>query len=180
MSSSRSSSRSRLNNKPASPAVAAARAPWIDDGIDYGPASAAVRELALWALAVAERDVEDWPAARKRVRNTRRFVLARLDGKDRRLPIEDVLFTASLLARIFDDDLGLDLADALAIFDSLELPTESLPAPTPRSPSHARGARPIASAPQRPMHVAPPLLRFCDECGYVHEPGLHVGYRNAA
>jgi hypothetical protein len=26
----------------------------------------------------------------------------------------------------------------------------------------------------------PPPLRFCDECGYVHEPGDHVGHRNAA
>ncbi len=180
MSSSRSSSRSRRNNKPARAAVAAARAPWIDDGIDYGPASAAARELALWALGIAERDVEDWPAARKRVRNTRRFVLARLDGKDRCLPLEDVLFTASVLARIFDADLGLELVDALAIFASLELPMESLATPVPRSAPLTRNVRPISSAPQRPTHVAPAPLRFCDECGYVHEPGLHVGYRNAA
>jgi hypothetical protein len=157
-------------------ATTAVQPPWLDDGIDYGPANTAARDLATWALALAERDVADWPAARKRVRNTRKFVLARLAGKDRRMPTEDVLFTASLLARIFDDDLGLGLADSLSIFDTLDLPTDIIPIPPPRPTSPAARACP---APSRVAHVPPPL-RLCDDCGYVHEPGLHVGYRNAA
>lgn len=172
-------SRSRRSSKKKTPAiVAAAQPPWIDEGIDYGPANAAARDLATWALTLAERDVEDWPAARKRVRNARRFVLARLAGKDRRMPMEDVIFTASLLARIFDEDLDLGLADSLSIFDTLDLPTDIIPVPPPRPKSPAAGARPAARG-LRIAHI-PPQLRLCDECGYVHEPGLHIGYRNAA
>jgi hypothetical protein len=169
MSSSRSQSRNSRSTKKAR--AAAPQPPWIDDDIDYGPANAAVLDLATWALDIAERDVADSPADRRRVRNTRRYVLARLDGKHtRRLPVEDVIFTASLLARIFDDDLGLDLSDAFTIFDTLDLPTELVPVPRPM--------RPTARAPRPHVH-APPPLRLCDECGYVHEPGLHAG-RNAA
>lgn len=174
MSASRSSRSARSSKKAT--ATTAMQPPWLDDGIDYGPANTAARDLATWALALAERDVADWPAARKRVRNTRRFVLARLAGKDRRMPTEDVLFTASLLARIFDDDLGLGLADSLSIFDSLDLPTDIVPIPPPRPTTPAARPRP---APSRVAHVPPPL-RLCDDCGYVHEPGMHVGYRNAA
>jgi hypothetical protein len=174
MSASRSSRSPRSSKKTA--ATTAVQPPWLDDGIDYGPANTAARDLATWALDLAERDVADWPAARKRVRNTRRFVLARLAGKDRRMPTEDVLFTASLLARIFDDDLGLGLADSLSIFDTLDLPTDIIPMPPPRPTTPAVRACP---APSRVAHVPPPL-RLCDDCGYVHEPGLHVGYRNAA
>lgn len=170
-----SASRSSRSPRPSKKATStAAQPPWLDDdGIDYGPANTAARDLATWALALAERDVADWPAARKRVRNTRRFVLSRLAGKERRMPTEDVLFTASLLARIFDDDLGLGLADSLSIFDTLDLPTDIIPVPPPRPTTPASRSRP---APSR----VPPPLRLCDDCGYVHEPGLHIGYRNAA
>ncbi len=172
------SSRSAGSSKKPRAATAVAPPPLIDDGIDYGPANTAARDLAMWALDLAEHDVEDWPAARKHVRNARRFVLARLGGKERRMPVEDVIFTASLLARIFDDDLGLGLADSLSIFDALDLPADIIPFP-PRPKSPAIGARPAARMPSRIAHIPPPL-RLCDECGYVHEPGLHVGYRNAA
>ena len=117
------------------------------------------------------------------MRNTRRFLLARIAGKDQRMPIEDVIFTASLLARIFDDDLGLGLTDAISIFDTLDLPADVIPvAPRPRPTTPATAAhrtRPEARLPH-PVVLVPPPLRFCDECGYVHEPGPHVGYRNAA
>ena len=179
MPASRSSSRSARSSKKV---AVAANPPWIDDGIDYGPANAAARDLATWALALAERDVEDWPEARKRVRNARRFVLARLAGKDRRMPVEDVVFTASLLARIFDDDLGLGLTDAISVFEALDLPADVIPvAPKsrPTRPTAAARPAPAARVPHR-IVLAPPLLRLCDECGYVHEPGVHVGYRNAA
>lgn len=163
---SRSDNRSK---KKAGSKLAAAKAPWIDGDIDYGPAVTAARDLATWALDLAERDVGDWPEARKRIRNTRRFVLARIAGKGRRMPVEDLIFTASLLARIFDDDLDLDVADAFEIFGALELPTDIVPV---RAPTRSK--------PMSPRSFVPPQLRLCDECGHVHEVGHHIGYRNAA
>jgi hypothetical protein len=158
-----------VSKKKVGSKLAAAKAPWIDGDIDYGPAVTAARDLATWALDLAERDVGDWPEARKRIRNTRRFVLARVAGKDRHMPVEDVIFTASLLARIFDDDLDLDVADAFEIFGALELPTDVVPV---RAPTRAQ--------PMSPRSFVPPPLRFCDECGHVHELAHHVRYRNAA
>jgi hypothetical protein len=157
------------SKKKAGSKLAAAKAPWIDGDIDYGPAVTAARDLATWALDLAERDVGDWPEARKRIRNTRRFVLARIAGKDRRMPVEDLIFTASLLARIFDDDLDLDVADAFEIFGALELPTDVVPV---RAPTRAQ--------PMSPRSFVPPQLRLCPECGHVHELDQHLGYRNAA
>ncbi len=167
--SARSATRSDRTKKKVGSALAAAKAPWIDDDIDYGPAATAARDLATWALDIAERDVGDWPEARKRIRNTRRFVLARIAGKERRMPMEDLIFTASLLARIFDDELDLDVADALEIFGALELPTDIVPM---RAPTRAQ--------PMSPRSTVPPPLRLCEECGHVHEVGDHYGYRNAA
>lgn len=169
MSASRSVTRSGRAKKKAGSALAAAKAPWIDGDIDYGPAAAAARDLATWALDLAERDVDDWPEARKRIRNARRFVLARLGGKDRRMPVEDVIFTASLLARIFDDELDLDVADAFEIFGALDLPTDVVPV---RAPTR--------SQPMSPPAFVPSSLRLCVECGHVHELGQHFGHRNAA
>ena len=189
MSASRSRSSSRPAHRPskkkAAPAIAAARAPWIKNGIDYGPARAAIGDLANWALELAERAVADWPAGRAHVRNARRFVEARIDDKHPRgASIDDVMFTARLLARIFDEDLGLGLSDALTIFDTLDLPLEVVPVSryAPRSlPSmlHALSRTPAPTAPASRAAV-PPLLRFCDDCGYVHEPGDHIRHRNAA
>ncbi len=167
--SARSVTRSGRAKKKAGSALAAAKAPWIDGDIDYGPAAAAARDLATWALDIAERDVGDWPEARKRVRNTRQFVMARIAGKDRRMPVEDVIFTASLLARIFDDELDLDVADAFEIFGALDLPTDVVPV---RAPTRTQ--------PMSPRAFVPPPLRLCEECGHVHELGFHRGYRNAA
>lgn len=169
MSASRSVSRSGRPKKKVGAALAASKAPWLDGDIDYGPAVVAARDLATWALDIAERDVDDWPEARKRVRNARRFVFARLDGKERRMPIEDVIFTASLLARIFDDDLDLDVADAFEVFGALDLPTDVVPV---RAPTRAQ--------PMSPRSFVPSPLRLCVECGHVHEIDNHIGYRNAA
>jgi hypothetical protein len=167
--SARSVTRPGRAKKKAGSALAAAKAPWIDGDIDYGPAAAAARDLATWALDIAERDVGDWPEARKRVRNTRQFVMARIAGKERRMPVEDVIFTASLLARIFDDELDLDIADAFEIFGALELPTDVVPV---RAPTRTQ--------PMSPRSFVPPALGLCTECGHVHELGQHIGYRNAA
>ena len=157
------------SKKMANSKLAAAKAPWIDGDIDYGPAVAAARDLATWALDLAERDVGDWPEARKRIRNTRRFVLARVAGKDRRMPVEDVIFTASLLARIFVDVLDLVVAVAFEIFGALELPTDVVPVRAPTRPQ-----------PMSPRTFAPTPLRLCVECGHVHEVDQYIGYRNAA
>ena len=179
MAGSRSPSRSARSSKK----KARSSERWLDDeeddDINYDRANEAVRNLATWALDIAERDAADSPEALRRVRNTRRFVLGRLDGRrERRTPIEDVVFTASLLARIFDDDLGLNLSDAFTIFDTLDLPTELIAVPPPRRPTSPIAHR-AARAPRSDAY-APPPLRLCDECGYVHEYGLHVGRRNAA
>jgi hypothetical protein len=184
--------------KKPSPAVAASRAPWIFDGIDYGPARAAVRDLANWALDIAEKNIDDWPAARLHIRKTRKFVEARMAGKrSSAASTEDILFTTELLVRIFDEDLGLGISEALTILDALELPSEAVPMPRyqKRASSIASFAPMLASlsssiAPTlrtltkfaKPtatrVQVAP--LRFCDACGYVHEVGEHVRHRNAA
>jgi len=177
---------SKKHKKP-SAAVAASRAPWIYDGIDYGPARAAVRDLANWALDIAERAVDDWPKAQVHVRNTRRFVSARIEGKSaRRVSIDDVWFTAELLARIFDEDLGLGLSEALTILETLELPIDPVPMPKPRRAPRMPMLVPLRAALQTLTNSATPTvrqvapLRFCDECGYVHEPADHVRHRNAA
>lgn len=189
--------RSSKKMKKASPAVTAARAPWVFDGIDYGPARAALRDLANWALDIAERAVDDWPSGRQHVRNTRKFVLARVEGKKpRHVATDDILFTAELLARIFDEDLDLGLSEALTILEMLELPVDAVAMhrPTPRMPAIASVVPMLASitpliAPAlhtlaNAMQAAPATpvapLRLCDECGYVHERGLHLGHRNAA
>lgn len=208
--------RARATKKPANPAVAAAGAPWVKDGIDYGPARAAFDELARWVLDLAEREVDGDRADTKRIRKVRR---AFGKGGTGHVPFNDAVFVAQILARVFDRDLGLALADQLEIFDQLDLDTDALPlwAPRPRpalsratlaptqrptAPSIERGPIPLVRirveatrpdglmAPTRPIqasttarmptHVAPPPLRFCDECGYVHEPGEHVFQRRNA
>jgi hypothetical protein len=177
--------RSRRSKKQAAPALTAAKAPWVDRRIDYGPATSAAREIASWALDLAERGAEDWPEARLRVRNARRWVLARIDGKQRHAPFADIVFTAQLLARIFDEDLGLDLADALSIFDRLDLPTDLVPVRIPRAPTPVKGKQstrvPSSTFDDDHAVFTPPPLRFCERCSVVHEPGDHLaGYRNAA
>ena len=87
--------------KKASAAVVAAGAPWVRDGIDYGPARAALSELAKWALDLADHAIEGWPEGHEHVRKTRRFVEARLAGElARGAATLFVMFTARLLARI--------------------------------------------------------------------------------
>jgi hypothetical protein len=188
--------RGRRRARKATPAVAAARPPWVRNGIDYGPATAAARELAVWAFDLAERDLEDWPIGQKRVHNTRRYVLAQLDGRRApRVSLADLMFTATLIARILDGDLQLGLADMLGVLETLELPTDDIVplATSRRAPSRTATAMnsdapivrfaspaPVASA---TVGFTPPRLRFCEDCCLVHEPGDHLGFgacRNAA
>ncbi len=163
--------------------------PWAEavDSIDFGPAVAAVADLAGWALDLAAVDVADWPEGTRRVRTCRRYVLRRLRGQDTRgVPFEDVLFTAGLLARIFESEIGLGTSEMVAVLDRIGLPTEVVPM-MPRAQPHARIPlrRPIAPHPPRAVYVTavpaaePEIVDDldvvpCDECG--HPPR----YRNAA
>jgi len=165
--------KSRRSSKKQSSVAAGSRAestahPWVIGDIDFGPAVAAVHDLAAWAFDLAARDVADWPEGRHRVRNARRFVLGRLCGKDvRRTPYEDVLFTAGLLARILESDLHLPLTHVVAALDHLGLPTEVVPV-VPRA--RRRNAAMYPSSPVSPLRPRPPIaqtpeLDVCDECG---------------
>ncbi len=113
--------------------------PWADvGGIDYGPAVAALGDLVAWAFDLAAADVADWPEGRRRVKTTRRYVHARLRGRHpRSVPSEDVLFTAGLLARIFEAEVGLGMSEMVAVLDRIGLPTEVVPL-MPRVQPHAR------------------------------------------
>ena len=144
--------------------------PWVIGDVDFGPAVAAVHDLAAWAFELAARDVDDWPEGRRRVRNARRFVLRRLRGKDvHHTPYEDVLFTTGLLARILEADLRLPITHVVAALDRLDLPTEVVPlvphlqrrvaAMYPSAPVSPLRPRPAAAA------VAPAPVDICDECG---------------
>ncbi|MBZ0231561.1 MAG: hypothetical protein K8M05_04365, partial [Deltaproteobacteria bacterium] len=89
--------------------------PWIENGIDYGPARVALDELASWAFDLAAESVADWPEAKQRVKNARRFVKGLIANRNVSCPEEDVAFAASLLVRIFDGDLGLGLGQVIEI-----------------------------------------------------------------
>jgi len=143
-------------------------------GVDYGPAVAALSDLIAWAFDLASADVADWPEGRRRVRATRKYVRARLHGTcPRGVPYEDVLFTAGLLARIFEAEVGLDMSAMVAVLDQIGLPTEVVPL-MPRDQPHAHipvGA-PVFPDRMRPVVRAVPAP--CQECGQV------ARYRNAA
>ena len=123
-------SKSKTTRPPPAPTRKAAKPsrPWVVGGIDYGPAVGAVTDLATWAFELAANDVAEWPEGRRRVRSARRYVLERLRGRRAlRTPAEDVLFTAGLLARIFDSELSLGMTEMVSILDELGLPTEVVP-----------------------------------------------------
>lgn len=116
--------------------------PWVLDGIDYGPAIGAVADLAAWAFDLAVRDVADWPEAQHRVRSARNYVLDRLRGRRaRHVSGEDILFTAKLLARIFDADLSLSMTEMVSILDQLGLPTDVIPLRPRRQRGEGMAAR---------------------------------------
>lgn len=151
---------SKSNPKRSRTKKPAAR-PWVIDGIDYGPAIAAVGDLTEWALDLAAKDVADWPEGQRRVRAARKYVLARLRGKHvRHAPFEDVLFTAGLLARIFEADLGLGMSEMVAILDEIGLPTEVVPLMPRAQPVRL----PIVPLRPRPA-VATAATAPCEECG---------------
>jgi hypothetical protein len=96
--------------------------------VDYGPALDAVENLFKWAFGLAAKDVAGWPDGKERVRNARRHLLKSLRGKATgRIPNDDLLFTAGLLARIFESELRVPRAAIVRMLSELELPTEVVP-----------------------------------------------------
>lgn len=147
------------------PATVPAAAP---GSADYGPALTAVHDLAAWAFNLAARDVSGWPEGLRRVQTARRLVRARLRGKRLRdVPFEDVLFTAELMARIFEADLRLPMSDMVAILDRLGFPTEVVPLMPRASSSACRPEHPPIT-PLRPRSGAnagrPAPAGAGDEC----------------
>ena len=123
--------------------------PWVEGGIDYGPALVAIDELIAWAFDLAAASVPD-RESKRRVKNARRLVVARMRGKPAPAGSElDALFTASVLARVLDADLGLGLGAIVEVFGELGLPIDDVPRP-PRRPSGAatRPAQPAPTAAQ--------------------------------
>jgi hypothetical protein len=103
------------------------------------PPLEAVAELAVWAFALAEESIADWPEGKRRVDVVRRHLTARLRGQSVSAPCEDIEFTASLLARILEADHGLGTSEIVAILDQLDLPTDVVPI-VPREPPPAAAA----------------------------------------
>ena len=98
-----------------------------------------VAELAVWAFALAEQCVADWPEGKRHVDATRRHLLARLRGQAACARSEDVAFTAELLARTLEADHGFEASEIVAILDQLDLPTDAVPI-VPREPPPAVAA----------------------------------------
>lgn len=123
--------------------------PWVEGGIDYGPALVAIDELIAWAFDLAAASVPD-RESKRRVKNARRLVDARLRGKPAPAGSElDALFTASVLARVLDADLGLGLGAIVEVFGELGLPIDDVPRPPRRPPgAAARSARPAPTVAQ--------------------------------
>jgi len=95
--------------------------------IDYVPAVNAMEDLVRWAMRLAVRDVSGWPEGRERVHNVRRYLVKSLRGRPTRVPNDDLLFTAGLLARIFESELRLPLSAVVEMLGEPELPTEVVP-----------------------------------------------------
>lgn len=142
--------------------------PWIEAGIDYGPAVAAIDELIAWAFDLAAASANDRESQR-RVKNARRYIVAARRGKRTPTGVEaDVMFTAALLVRILDADLKLGLGDIVEVFEAIGLPSVDVPFP-PRRPAGAVRANPapptaaelatVIGALQRGAGIAPMSAR---------------------
>lgn len=125
--------RRRPPGRNAQPAAAANDASTTsDNGIDYGPAIEAIDDLCGWAFELARKDVAGWRDGTRRVRVAHRYVRALVRGKRPRVePREEVMFTAALLVRLFDADLGLGAEHVAEMLDQLGLPLDHVPVATP-------------------------------------------------
>ena len=145
--------RRRAGTSLPDPETVAALGAEDESGIDYGPAIEALDDLLGWAFELARKDVDGWPEGTRRIRNAHRFVRAVLRGKTPRTePREDLLFTAALLVRVFEGDLGLAVDQVASVLDQLGLPLDHVPvthavpaasAPSPIAPSTWRHLRAI-------------------------------------
>lgn len=109
-----------------------------DDGIDYGPAVEAIDDLIGWAFDLARKDVAGWREGTRRVRAAHRYVSALVRGKRPRVEARDeVMFTAALLVRLFDADLGLGADQVAEILGQLGLPLDHAPVAAPVSRAQA-------------------------------------------
>jgi hypothetical protein len=100
--------------------------PWSIGGVDHGPSLFSPRELARWAFDLAVRRTADWPRATAQLERARRWLIEGhhpLGGR----AAEDVEFAAGFLARMFEDELGLSMSDAVWILDRIGLPTDDVP-----------------------------------------------------
>jgi len=87
------------------------------------PTGLPAHELDGWAFAELAGVVEDWPTAARRVERAR----AGLGGRPGVASADDLEFTADLLARTLEADLGLSMVDVVRVLDRLGLPTDGVP-----------------------------------------------------
>ena len=103
-----------------------------------------VAALAVWALALVEKCVADWPEGKRHVDATRRYLLARLRGQAASARAEDIAFTSELLARTLEADHGFRTSEIVAVLDGLDLPTDAVPiVPREPPPAAATSAEPF-------------------------------------
>ena len=156
--------------------------PWVIGGVNCGPAAVTVGDLSAWAFDLAAHDVVDWPEGERRVQAAHQWVLDRPRSISHADPFGDVLFTASLLTRIFDADLHLGMSEMVAIFDRLGLPTELVPLmPRRQASASAPVHPPIAPiTPLRPRPVPATAAVPAPHDNGDTPPRLHPRFRNAA
>jgi hypothetical protein len=148
--------------------------------IDFGPLRTAACDAVLWALQIAEDDVQDWPEARQRVRRVRRALLDTIRGRNQRgASIEDAVFVTQLLVRIFEHDLGVDMGEVALLIEALGLPVDEVPIvrrpqPATRTPTRAAPVTVI------PIRRAPPPATAIPDDEHCACPACRYGYRNAA
>lgn len=151
----------RARNAPPGPATIEALTGGDDAGIDYGPAIEAIDDLLGWAFELARKDVADWPEGTRRVRSAHHYVRALLRAKAPRVePREDLLFTAALLVRVFESEIGLSIDHITAVLDELGLPHDHAPIARAR-PATAASAQTIAPSVWRHLraiHAALPPI----------------------
>jgi hypothetical protein len=196
-SSSRSSSSPRRGRgtRKAAPARDTASAPRAGDPIDYGPVRAAVRALATWAFDLAARDIAEDPDGLRRVETARQLVLAQLDDKPapRGASLADVQFATLQIARLVDRDLKLGIGGHLDLIEMFEhRASDLLPDALATARKRRAGKRentdvsgvvitlcPPGPVPEESLTAgfSPPRLRFCEDCGVVHEGSDHIPLR---
>jgi hypothetical protein len=77
----------------------------------WAPVVDALEDVAYAVFDVAENAVSDQPRQLAKVHRAREVILARLSGDEAsRASLVDVMYTASLLARLVDDELKLGIA----------------------------------------------------------------------